>query len=145
MSRVNLSVGINQNFAHCKDRAKFMFWLELRAALDEDARNTMTHINALEGLLDVERYATLSVFADEMRTELRATRHDNLNEYNKGFQAAINLVIAKIEDIDLESQAATSIAELQSAALLDIVTEIRSPDDYQTIVNYAEAIKDGCT
>lgn len=144
MSRVNLSVGINQNFSNSEERKSFMQWLELQASICSQARDAITHINALEGLLDVERYATLSVFADEMRTELRATRHDNLNEYNKGFQAAIDLVIAKIEDIDLESQAATSIAELQSAALLDIVTEVRNPDDYQTIVNYAEAIKDGC-
>lgn len=145
MKRVNLSVGINQNFAHCKDRAKFMFWLELRATLDEDARNIITHIDMLEGLLDVEAYSALSLMAGDMRKELSATRDDNTFEHNKGYQRAINLVIAKIKDIDLETQAATSIAEMQAGALLDIVTEVRNTQDYQTIVNYAKALTDGCT
>ena len=151
MNRVELSVGITQDWANCEVRKAFLFWLDnqkFRDGTDDNhkfnARHAMNHIFEIEALVKIERYATLAVIADDMRKELAATRDDNTFEHNKGYQRAINLVISKIEDIDIETQAATSIAELQSAALLDIVTEVRNTQDYQTIVNYANAIKDGC-
>ena len=141
-SRTALSVGLNQKYANCKLRAKFLPWLEIQAPVNEQAKDAAMHIYSLEGLMDVEKYAMLSVMADDMRNHLAEIRLGNSDDFNRGYQRAINLVIDKLEDIDIDSQAATSISEMMSAAVRDAQTLCKNTDDYQAVGNYAKAIED---
>lgn len=152
MNRVELSVGLTQDWANCEVRKAFLFWLDnqkFRDGTDDNhkfnARHAMNHIFEIEALVKIERYATLAVIADDMRKELLATRDNNTYENNKGYQAAINLVVSKLEDIDIETQAATSIAELQKAAVRGAQELCGNNEDYQAIGNFADALTDGCT
>ena len=141
-NRATLSVGLTQNFADCELRAKFLPWLEIQAPVNEQAKDAALHIYALEGLMDVEKYATLSVMANDMREHLAEIRISNNDDFNRGYQRAINLVIDKLEEIDIDSQAATSIMEMMSAAVRDAQTLCKNTDDYQAVGNYAKAIED---
>lgn len=142
--RIELSVGLTQDFSTCELRKKFIPWLEIQAPVSPDAKATLQHIHALEGLLAIEKYAVLSSMANELRNNLTEIR-DIQNEYeNRGYQRAINLVIDTIETLDVYSQAATSIAEFQSGALMAVAKEIRNKEDFTTVVKFANDIKDGC-
>ncbi len=142
-SRTELSVGITQDFAHCQDRAKFMFWLEVQAPVCEFAALAKRHIEEIEGLFAVQKHAVLSKLADEMRNKLAEIRPDKTDEWNRGAQFNINFVIDTIEELDLETQSATSIAELQAAMVLEAATLIKNPKDYEAVVNFGKALKDG--
>lgn len=143
MKRATLSVGLTQNFADCELRAKFLPWLEIQAPVNPQAKDAAQHIYALEGLMDVEKYASLSVMANDMREHLAEIRLGNSDDFNRGYQRAINLVIDKMESIDIDSQAATSISEMMAAAVRHAQTLCRDNDDYQSLGNYAKAIEDG--
>lgn len=142
-NRTILSVGLNQNFANCELRAKFLPWLEIQAPVNPQARDAAMHIYALECLMDAEKYSALSVMANDMRSHLAEIRLGNNDDFNQGYQRAINLVIDKLEEIDIDSQAATSIMEIQVATVRDAQTLCKNTDDYQAIGNYAKAIEDG--
>ncbi len=142
--RAILSVGLTQDFAECEKRKEFMPWLGTKAPMCDKANNAMQHIYELEALIQIEKYATLSNMANEMRNHLAEIRLKQSGKETTGYQLAINLVIDTLEDIDKETQAATSIAEIQAASLLSIATEIRSTEDYQTVVQFAKAINEGC-
>lgn len=142
-SRTSLSVGITQDFPKCELRQSFMAWLGIVATYQTDAANAIQHIEAIEGLLAAERYASLSIMADDMKNHLAEIRPKSSDDFNKGYQLAINLVYDKLEVLDVNAQCATSIAELQAAAILDAVTEVKNIDDYQAMVDYAHAICDG--
>lgn len=144
-NRVELSVGITQDFAASKVREKMIMWLGFQAPINEQAKNAVAHIHALEGLMSVEKYASLSNAAGSLRDHLGKVREYNVNEFNKGFQAAINLIMSIAEDIDLDAQAATSIAEMQEAAVREAQTLCKDDNDYQAVGNYAQSIIDGCT
>jgi len=134
-----LSVGLNQNWANDKDRCDAVSWLKAESPVSKDAQRALTHIHELEGLLDVEKYATLSRMAGKMRdvkSKMPLVQAHFL-------QTAINMVMDELETIDVDSQAATSIMEMIHAAVLGAAELIRNPDDYQAVVNYAKAILDG--
>lgn len=141
-TRATLSVGLNQDYANCELRKKFIPWLESIASTN--AKNALQHIYELEGLMDVEKYASLSNMANDMRNHLAEIRLSQSDSENKAYQLAINLVIDKIEAIDIESQAATSIAEIQVATLLKAAEEINHEDDYVSVFKLAQDINDGC-
>lgn len=135
-----LSVGLNQNWANDKDRCAAVDWLKAESPVSQDAQRALIHIHALEGLLDVEKYATLSRMADDMKKNLLDIRQNQTDDENKAYQSAINFVMEKMESIDIDSQAATSIMEMLHEALLGAATLIRHPDSYEIMVNYANAI-----
>lgn len=141
-NRATLSVGLNQKYADCELRAKFLPWLEAQAPVNPQAKDAAMHIYALEELMDAEKYATLSVMANDMRDHLAEIRLGNSDDFNRGYQRAINLVMDKLEDIDIDSQAATSIMEIQTETVRDAQTLCKNTDDYQAIGNYAKAIED---
>lgn len=151
--RATLSVGLSQNFAECEKRKRFMPWLEdycprentpLAPRPHDNAKNALQHINELEALIPIEKHATLSNIANDMRNHLAEIRPNQTDDFNKGYQTAINMVIDAYEDHDANTQAATSIAEIQAATLLSVAEEIRSQDDHATVVLFAKAINDGC-
>ena len=142
--RAYLSVGLNQDFSCCEVRKKFMPWLEEKEPFTPNAKAVLEHIHALEGLLSIEKYSTLSVVACELRDDLEEMRMIQSDCENRGFQRAINLIIEKMEDIDMNSQAATSISEIQSATLMQAAELIKSQDDYVVVTQLAMAISDGC-
>ena len=139
MKKVELSVGLTQDFEHRTDRKKAFSMLENI----ENSGEIIEYISELESLFAVEKYSTLSVMANDMREHLAEIRISNNDDFNRGYQRAINLVIDKLEEIDIDSQAATSIMEMMSAAVRDAQTLCKNTDDYQAIGNYAKAIEDG--
>lgn len=146
--RMILSVGITQDFSNCEERNEVVSWLEATAPLtpvsQQHAKNALKHIHELEALIPIEKYASLSNMANDMRKHLAEIRLNQTDDFNKGYQTAINIVIDAFEDHDANTQAATSIAEIQASTLLNIATEIVNPDDYQAVVMFAKAINDGC-
>jgi hypothetical protein len=142
--RAILSVGLTLDFADREDRNKVISWLAIQSSVDENAMNALLHINELEALIAIEKYSSLSRMADDLRNDLAATRDENNSLRNQGYQEAINRIMLKIEDIDLDTQAATSIAEMQAAMLLKAAELLPGHEDFQAIVNLAKSVHDGC-
>ncbi len=142
--RAILSVGLTQDFSNCEKRKNFIPWLAMHPPICKQPLDALSHIRELEALIPIEKYASLSNMANDMRKHLAEIRLDQTDDFNKGYQTAINIVIDAFEDHDANTQAATSIAEIQAATLLNIATEIRGTEDYQTVVQFAKAINDGC-
>jgi hypothetical protein len=142
--RTVLSVGITQDYASDKERNLAVDWLKIQAPVSPSAKKALEHIHEIEATVAFEKYATLSRMAETLRENLLMARESQTAEYAVGFQAAINLVMLKMEGIDMETQAATSIAEMQAGALLSIASELRDIGDYQAVVDFAKAISDGC-
>lgn len=142
--RVPLSVGLNTDYAGIKELDNAKFWLSVQKDLVPQAKEAFMHILQLEGLMAVEKGATLYSIAGELRKRLKSTREKNLNEYNKGFLAAISMIENKYEGLDLDSQAATSIAEIQAATLLSAAEQMTNQEDYDATLMLAKAIDDGC-
>lgn len=139
--RATLSVGLNMNFAGDEELNAGKLWLQLNLPHTDVLIN---HIQTLEAIIDVEKYATLSVMAGELRDHLsNSCELSNKDLYRHGFQAAISMVVSAFEDIDLESNGATSIAEIQAATVRHVQTLCKNNDDYQALGNYAKAIIDG--
>ena len=140
MKKVELSVGLTQDFEHRTDRKKAFSMLENI----ENSGEIIEYISELESLFAVEKYSTLSVMANDMREHLAEIRLGNSDDFNQGYQRAINLVIDRLEEIDIDSQAATSIMEMQAAMLLQAAELIRGQDDYAAVVNLAKSVHEGC-
>lgn len=142
-SRCSLSVGIDQSWDNDPDRAKCLFWLSLQKSIEPNAQYAINRIQEMEGIVDVERYSALSLHAGDLRNYLANDCDKPVNgEFRRGFQQAINMLMDKIESIDFDTQAATSLAEMQAATVRDAQELIRNADDYKAVGNYAQAIEE---
>ena len=143
VERTILSVGLNMKYAGNRELSAAKLWLEFQKNISPQSDLLVKHIQELEALIGVEGHSSLSRMADDMRSHLEEIRPNHTHRYSAGYQLAINLVIDKMGDIDLESNCATSITEIQAATIRDVQKLCVNTDDYQAVGDYAKAIEDG--